>query len=178
MIGNKFKKYYFIKKIFKQHIHNILKFKNLSIIFIPEKDYPLNKIIYLRNICKKNKIKFYLSNNLKFINNLKPDGIHIPSQHKTKIFNLRKNIDIIGTAYNQIGYYKKINQGCSAIMLSPLFTTSKYSANKKLGVIKFNLLSHNWKTKVIALGGIKKNNIKKINLTKYKSFGGISFFEK
>ena len=77
----------------------------------------------MRNVCKKNKIKFYLSNNLKNINYLNPDGIHIPSKNRTKIFNLRKNIDIVGTAYNQIDYYKKINQGCSAVFLSPIFIT-------------------------------------------------------
>ena len=178
MLNKKIKLYYFVKKFSKEHIHNILKYKNLNVIYNFSKDYSLNKILALRNICKKNKIKFYLSNNLKIISYLKPDGIHIPSQNKTKIFNIKKNIDIIGTAYNQIDYYTKINQGCTSIFLSPIFATTKYSNNKTLGVIKFNLLSKYWKTNIVALGGIKKENIKKINLTKSTGLGGISFFEK
>jgi len=178
MLNKKIKLYYFIKRISKEHIDNILKYKNLNVIYIYSKDCPLNKILNLRNVCKKNKIEFYLSNNLKNINYLNPDGIHIPSKNRAKIFNLRKNIDIVGTAYNQIDYYKKINQGCSAVFLSPIFITKKYSNNKKLGIIKFNLLSQHWKTKIIALGGITKENIKKIKLTRSEGFGGISFFEK
>ena len=53
----------------------------------------------------------------------------------------------------------------------------KYSYNKKLEVIKFNLLSKYWKINIIALGGIKSGNIKKISLTNTVGFGGISFFE-
>jgi thiamine monophosphate synthase len=74
-------------------------------------------------------------------------------------------------------YYRKIFQGCSAVFLSPIFFTNKYSYNKKLEVIKFNLLSKNWKVNIMALGGIKSKNIKMISLTKAVGFGGISFFE-
>ena len=80
--------------------------------------------------------------------------------------------------YHSSHPYKKIRQGCSLVFLSPLFITNKYSNNKKLGIIKFNLLSLNWKANIIALGGIKKENIKRIKLTKSVGFGGISFFEK
>jgi len=84
---------------------------------------------------------------------------------------------MIGTVYNQMDYYRKICQGCSAVFLSPIFFTNKYSYNQKLEVIKFNLLSKNWNINIIALGGIKNKNIKKISLTKTVGFGGISFFE-
>jgi len=178
MLNKKNKLYYFIKKFSENHINNILKYKNLNVIYIYDKNYPLNKIIDLRNVCKKNKIKFYLSDNLKNINYLRPDGIHLPAKNKKAVLNIRKNFDIIGTVYNQMDYYKKIRQGCSLVFLSPLFITNKYSNNKKLGIIKFNLLSLNWNANIIALGGIKKENIKRIKLTKSVGFGGISFFEK
>jgi thiamine-phosphate pyrophosphorylase len=63
-------------------------------------------------------------------------------------------------------------------MISPLFYNRKYSINKILGINKFNLLTNNWKTKICALGGISLNNIKKLKMTKAKSFAGISFFQK
>ena len=177
MLNKKNKLFYFIKKLSEKHLTNILKYKNLNVIYVYNKDDPLNKIIYLRNFCKKNKVKFYLSNNFKIINFLKPDGIHLPAQDKRTILNIKKNINIIGTVYNQIDYYRKICQGCSAVFLSPIFVTNKYSYNKKLEIIKFNLLSKNWKINIMALGGIKSGNIKKISLTNTVGFGGISFFE-
>ena len=69
----------------------------------------------------------------------------------------------------------------SSRFMSNYNTTTRFlndfKDNKKLEVIKFNLLSKNWKVDVIALGGIKSGNIRKINLTKTVGFGGISFFE-
>ena len=46
-----------------------------------------------------------------------------------------------------------------------------------LGVNKFKLLSLLTKKPFIALGGISKINLKKINLTNSQGFAGISFFE-
>jgi thiamine-phosphate pyrophosphorylase len=177
MLNIRNKLYYFIKKISEKHINNILKYKKLNIIYIYNKGYPTNEIFNLRNVCKKNKIKFYLSDNLKYINYLKPDGIHLSAKNKKTLLNIKKKIDIIGTAYNQIDCYRKISQGCSAVFLSPIFNTNKYSNNETLNIAKFNLLSQNWRINIIALGGIKKENVKKIKLTKSVGFGGISFFE-
>jgi len=73
--------------------------------------------------------------------------------------------------------YKKKNQKCSAVFLSPLFFTKKYSNSKILGPAKFNLMSKNWDINVYALGGLKLNNFKKISLVKCSGIGGISFFE-
>lgn len=106
----------------------------------------------------------------------KADGMHLLAAKKTKILNIN-NIDLIGTAYSQYDYYIKKNQKCSAIFLSPLFYTKKYSNNKTLGPVKFNLISKNWDIKVYALGGLKENNLKRINSVKCSGIGGISFFE-
>ena len=42
---------------------------------------------------------------------------------------------------------------------------------------KFNTLSKITKIKVIALGGIKKENIKKIKMVNCSGFAGISYFD-
>ena len=52
---------------------------------------------------------------------------------------------------------------------------SKYITNF-LGLNKFNLLSNYSRKDVIALGGVSKQNIKVINLTKSIGFAGISYF--
>jgi thiamine monophosphate synthase len=50
-------------------------------------------------------------------------------------------------------------------MLSPLFSNKKYSENKILNVLKFNLISQNWNRNLCALGGINEENIRRIKLT-------------
>ena len=72
----------------------------------------------------------------------------------------KKNFSIIGSAHNQKEIQKKISQKCEAIFLSPVFNVKK--SKKKLGLHKFNFLSQYNKTKIFALGGINKNNIRKL----------------
>ena len=89
---------------------------------------------------------------------------------------INKNFTIIGSAHNQIEIKKKIEQGCEAIFLSPLFKIAK---NKKyLGVCKFNLLTHKYKKKFIALGGIRKQNINILKMLSIYGMAGISYFKK
>jgi thiamine monophosphate synthase len=59
-------------------------------------------------------------------------------------------------------------------MLSPVFFTPKYSRNKILGIIKFNLITLNWSVKLCALGGINLDNLKKIQMSKACSIAFIS----
>jgi hypothetical protein len=40
-----------------------------------------------------------------------------------------------------------------------------------LGLVRFNLISLNWNSKIVALGGIKMENIKLIKLTKNYAIG-------
>jgi hypothetical protein len=46
------------------------------------------------------------------------------------------------------------------------------------GILKFNLISLNWQIKILALGGISNQNLKKIKLTKSAGIGAITFFDK
>jgi len=62
-------------------------------------------------------------------------------------------------------------------MLSPIFYNQKYSQNKILNVCRFNLISKNWTSKICALGGITKNNLKKIKMTKADAIGFISLIK-
>ena len=97
-------------------------------------------IYRLRSYCNKKKFKFYISNNLKLAVKFKADGIYIPSFNKRITLNkanLNKNFKIIGSAHNQMEIKKKLDQGCEAIFLSPLFKIKKNRQN--LGVCRFNL---------------------------------------
>ena len=60
-----------------------------------------------------------------------------------------------------------------------LFLSSIFKKNKNfLGLNRFKLLTNLTNKKVIALGGITRKNLKKLNLANCKGFAGISFFEK
>tara|TARA_Y100000992_G_scaffold257113_1_gene190837 strand:+ start:354 stop:893 length:540 start_codon:yes stop_codon:yes gene_type:complete len=167
----------FISNFKKEEILNLD--KNVGIILRNyENKFDKNKILEIKQFCKAHKRKLFLSNNLNLAINLNLDGIYIPSFNKNLIFNrekMKKKFLILGSAHNLFEVKMKEKQNVDLIFLSPLFKTKDYS--KGLGVIKFNLLSNQTKKKVIALGGISKKNINKINITRACGFSGISYFK-
>ena len=59
-----------------------------------------------------------------------------------------------------------------------IFLSSLFKENKNyLGINRFNNFSKLTRKKLIALGGISKQNLKLIKLTKSSGFAGISYFE-
>jgi|TARA_B110000438_G_scaffold75141_1_gene75260 thiamine-phosphate pyrophosphorylase len=156
------------------------KIKNLGIIYRNYKKTINNEdITNFKNFCKKNRIKFYISNNINLALKLNIDGVYIPAFNKTSRINknkLRKNFMILGSAHNEIEINKKIKQGCEILFLAPLFKTDK--SIKCLDTSRFNSLTLNKKTKFVPLGGINLDNIKRIKLLNVMSIGGIKIFQK
>lgn len=166
--------YYFFLKDFNLEIQKkIVKNKIKNIIYYDLDNLNYTYINKIKQWCKKQKVKFFVINNPKLATKIDSDGIYFTSDYKKiNCFLIKKKkFIVIGSAHNQIEYYYKKLQNCEMIFLSPIFKTDKYSINQILGLLKFNLLSLNWNIKAVALGGIKKNNIKLINLTKNKSVG-------
>ena len=59
------------------------------------------------------------------------------------------------------------------------FLSSLFKKNKNyLGIYRFKFFENFVKNKLIALGGISQNNIKKLSLLNILGFAGISFFKK
>ena len=107
------------------------------------------------------------------------DGIYIPAFDKSQIISRsarKKKFEILGSAHNLKEIKIKEKQGCTTIFLSPIFKVNK--SNYYLDIIKFNILANNTNRKIIALGGINYNNLKKISLTKSVGFASISLFKK
>ena len=170
-------KYYFINKfdtnnIDKQDKSTIIIYRNYS-----EKKIDKLLILKIKNYCKKKKIKFYLSNNIKLAINLSLDGAYIPSFNRNKkhlSFSTKKNFLIIGSAHNNKEIKTKETQGVTIIFLSSIFKRNK----NYLGINKFKLFSNFTNKRIIALGGISNKNLKKLKLVKCFGFAGISFFQK
>ena len=169
------RKYYFINKF---ETNNISKLDNeTAIIFRNYSSKTLNEeiIIKIKKYCKKKRVKFYLSNNIKLAIKLDLDGAYIPSFNKSTkhlSFSLKKNFKIIGSAHNIKEIKTKEIQNVSRIFISSLFKRNK----NYLGINKFKLTSKLTKIKVVALGGISKKNIKKLKLLNSGEFAGISYF--
>ena len=169
-------KYYFINKfdtnnIDRQDKNTIIIYRNYS-----EKEIDKLLILKIKNYCKKRKIKFYLSNNIKLAINLSLDGAYIPSFNKDfnhLSFSYRKDFKIIGSAHNLKEIRNKEIQKVEKIFLSSLFKKNK----NYLGINKFKLISKLTMKKVVVLGGISEKNIHKLNLLNNLEFAGISYFE-
>jgi thiamine monophosphate synthase len=170
---------FFIYYIFIEELNEIIK-KN--ILILKNKKYRLNIITSNKNIyqiskfAKMSKIPFYVINNIKSAIKNYASGVFLTGKNKSLTDNLVNiaRLKVIGSAHSQMEYYIKKKQNCDIIMLSPIFFNKKYSLNKVLGPIKFNLITLNWNCKVCALGGIKLSNLKMINLTKAKAISFMS----
>ena len=168
--------YYFIDKFDRDEILKLD--KNVNIIFRNYNEKLDEKIIIkIRNTCKTSKRKFYIANNLKYALKLNLDGVYIPAFNKElspKYLN-QKKFEVLGSAHNKQEIFIKEKQGVNIIFISPVFRVKK----KKyfLDTIKFNLLTKLTKKKVIALGGINKNNINKIKLLNCSGFASISYLK-
>ena len=169
-------KYYFINKfdtnnIDKQSKETIIIYRNYTPKKVDEK-----QILKIKNYCRKKRLKFYLSNNIKLAVKLKFDGAYIPSFNKSMkhlSYSLKKDFKIIGSAHNLKEIKIKEKQKTKKIFLSSLFKKNK----NFLGVNRFKLLSKLTKKEIVALGGISKNNTKKLSLLNNPEFAGISYFE-
>ena len=173
---NNFRKYYFINKFDTKNIDK--QTFNTGIIYRNyDSEDSLKTIIKLKNYCKKKGYKFYLSNNVKLAVNLNLDGAYIPSFNKSinhLSYSKSKNFLLLGSAHNNNEIKIKERQGVSILFLSSVFKKNK----NYLGLNKFRLLSNLTRKKIIALGGITKKNLKKLNLLNCDGYAGISFFQK
>ena len=173
-----FKIYYFIQNFNLKELSNIKKSINIIFRNYHNNDY-IDDLIKTRNYCKKKGFKLYLSNNINLAIKLRLDGVYLPSFNKKlgyKNFTSKKKFKIIGSAHNISEIKIKEKQNCEEIFLSPIFKTEKQ--NQYLDIIKFNLQTLATNKKIIALGGLNLNNLKRINLTKSEGVASITWIKK
>ncbi len=169
-------KYYFINSLdtnsFQKHDkQTIIIYRNYTSSHIN-----INKLLKLKNFLRKNGNKFLIANNVKLAIKLRLDGVYIPSFNRKLnhlAYTLFNNFIIVGSAHNLKEIRIKELQKVKSIFLSSLFKKNK----NYLGINKFKILKKHTKKNIVALGGISKNNIKKIKLINISSIAGISYFE-
>ena len=159
------------KIINKLDRQTVIIFRNYTLDKIDE-----NLILKIKNYCKKNRKIFFLSNNIKLAIKLNLDGVYIPSFNKDfkhLSYSINSKFLIVGSAHNLKEIRIKELQKVKKIFLSSLFKQNK----NFLGLNKFRNISNYTESKIIALGGISKKNIKKLKLLNVCGFAGISYFE-
>ena len=168
-------KYYFINKFDKTHIDKQDK-KTIIIYRNYNQNLDEKLILKIKNYCKKNSNKFFLSNNIKLAIKLDLDGAYIPSFNRNKkhlSYSFKKKFIVVGSSHNVYEMRTKELQKVETIFLSSLFKKNK----NYLGINRFKLISLLTKKPVISLGGVSKTNLKKLSLIDCVGFAGISFFE-
>tara|TARA_A100000164_G_scaffold294868_1_gene268764 strand:+ start:577 stop:1101 length:525 start_codon:yes stop_codon:yes gene_type:complete len=167
-------KYYFINRFDTNLISK--QDRDTTIIYRNYQTYNLDNVLKIKKYCRKKNFIFLLSNNIKHAIKFNLDGAYIPSfniniEHLS--YAKKTNFLIVGSAHNLREIRIKEKQGCKIIMISSIFKKNK----NYLGLNKFKLISNLTDKKIIALGGLDKNNLKYLNLTKCSGFAGISYFE-
>ena len=170
--------YYFIDKFDRNEILSLR--KEINIIYRNYEEINVSPIIkQIKEVCNKDKRKFFIANNLKIALKFNLDGLYLPAFNNKlnyRNINSRKDFKLVGSAHNYKEVKIKENQGCEEIFITPIFFNPK---NKTyLDIVRFNYLNLTTKISSIALGGINEKNLKKLKCTKVVGFACISWIKK
>ena len=168
--------YYFIDEFKKNEIEKLS--TKISLIYRNyDKKKDFNEIKKLVLYCKNNRRKVYISNNLKAAIKYNFDGLYIPSFNKSlrhNVYKTKKKFHLIGSAHNVNELNIKIKQNVEELFIAPVFK-KKINILGLFGFLKLRLF---FKKKLIALGGINQNNIRKLEILGADGFAAINYFEK
>ena len=137
-----------------------------------KKETNKNKLLIgkkIKIICKKYKVKFLINDDPRLAKKLNADGCHL-GQKDMSILKARKILPnkIIGiTCHNSINLAKKaINEGANYLAFGAFYSSKtkivKYKADLKI----LRLVKKITTTPIVAIGGIKLSNYKKLLLNK------------
>ena len=172
----------FIYLISPNKIKNNIFYKDLALLFSTKKvslfqlrlknDTNQNKLEIgrkVKKICKKYKVKLIINDDPKLAKKINADGCHL-GQKDMNILNARKILKnkIIGvTCHNSINLAKKaIDDSADYLAFGAFYSSQtkivKYKASFKI----LKLVKKITNTPIVAIGGIKQSNYKKLLLNK------------
>ena len=160
-----------ISKGFYKDLNSILLTGKIIYFQLRLKSYSFKKKISIgkkiRNICKKNKVKFLVNDNPLLARRLNADGCHL-GQKDMNIKQARKLIGkkIIGiTCHNSLKLAKKAIKAKANYLALGAFYTSKTKKTKHIAKIKIlNNVKKLTNTPIVAIGGINSENYKNLLL--------------
>ena len=123
----------------------------------------------IKKICKKYKVKLLINDNPKLAKKINADGCHL-GQKDMNIFKARKILKnkIIGiTCHNSINLAKKaIHDGADYLAFGAFYSSKTKKTKYKASLKTLRLAKKITSTPIVAIGGIKFNNYKKLLLNK------------
>ena len=156
---------------FYKNLKLVLKTRKVSFFQLRLKNYSFKKKIIIgkkiKNICKKNKVKFIINDDPLLALKLDADGCHLGQ--KDMNINIAKKIlgkKIIGiTCHNSINLAKKAIKAKADYIAFGAFNQSKTKKTKYVASVKLlNRLKKFTKTPTVAIGGINAVNYKNLLL--------------
>ncbi len=160
-----------ISKNFYKNLKLIFKTKKVSFFQLRLKNYSIkNKILIgkkIKNICKKNNVKFLINDDPLLALKLNADGCHL-GQHDMDINEAKKILKkkIIGiTCHNSILLAKKAIKNKASYIAFGAFYSSKTKKTKIMASTQIlNKMKKFTKTPIVAIGGINCENYKNLLL--------------
>ena len=160
-----------ISNSFYKNLKLVLKTGKVSFFQLRLKNYSLKKKIIIgkkiKNICKKNKVKFIINDDPLLTLKLNADGCHLGQ----KDMNIRKAKKILGkkiigvTCHNSISLAKKAIKAKADYIAFGAFNQSKTKKTKHVASVKIlNKFKKFKKTPIVAIGGINDVNYKNLLL--------------
>ena len=159
--------------LFYYDLEQILKKNKVSYFQLRLKNETKKKIIYIgkkiKKICKKYKVKFLVNDDPQLAKRLNSDGCHL-GQKDMNILRARKILKnkIIGvTCHNSINLIKQaVNNNANYIAIGAFFSTKTKKVKFKTNKTLLNYAKNITNIPIVAIGGIKLNNYKKLLLNK------------
>ena len=162
-----------ISKKFYNDLKLLLKTGKVKFFQLRLKKYSLkNKVLIgrkIKNICKKNKVKFLVNDDPQLASRLCADGCHLGQ----KDMNIKEAKKIIGkkiigvTCHNSIRLAKKALKAEASYLAFGAFHSSKTKKTKHVADIKIiSKIKKITKTPIVAIGGINSENYKNLLLNK------------
>ena len=167
--------YYIISELNSKIKINLKKNSNINVIFRSEqKDYDNETLKKIIKINIRNKVFIANKNNACPIKGL--SGVYLSAFNKRMLItpHFQKG-SIIGSAHSFKEIREKIKFKCDIIFLSPIFEKSENKLSRPIGIIKFLLISKQFRNILLyPLGGIKNQ----LRLKDYgiKGFAGVRCF--
>jgi thiamine-phosphate pyrophosphorylase len=123
----------------------------------------------IKKICKKNKVKFLINDDPVLTQKLNADGCHL-GQKDMDILKARKILKnkVIGiTCHNSINLAKKaIKDGADYLAFGAFYSSQTKKAKHKANIRTLNIAKKITNIPIVAIGGIKLTNYKKLLLNK------------
>jgi len=158
---------------FYNDLNKVLKLNKVSFFQLRLKKYSFNQKLIIgkkiKRICKRNKVKFLINDDVMLTKKLDADGCHL-GQKDMPIEEAKKILDkkIIGiTCHNSLNLAKKaISNNADYLAFGAFFSTKTKRVSYKANTIILKKVKKITNTPIVAIGGINLNNYKKLLLNK------------